>query len=312
MPRRGPTARLYSEIDGNSPSTQSVVAQQAEANLARISRVLNLDNLPELEQFLRENDLVLQVSYRCRCRNNRGWRCNNATDKRGTQCKSCGDARREREKLQWAQRMVRDSRAKDDKRKCSQCGVGDIPEATRKSKLMDWCLACRKRRQLLQMADFRKQYGAYKTKEAERRMIANSQHKDRSKGKVSQGPNYIDVPYLEGLREKQDTKCYWCGIEMDPVNRKRKCGMTVDCLDNGPHLKNHCVLGCFSCNAKSYLPAWNPWPQRLTKILKLPVNEKNYFIDFNPSKRSSQWPSRLTINQWQRCQEELLQRPLIA
>ena len=261
---------------------------------------------------MRERDLVLQVSYRCRCRNNRGWRCNNATDKRGTQCKSCGESRKTREQRQWAQRMVRDSRAKDGKPKCSQCGVGEIPKRLRKSKLMNWCLACRKRRALKQTQRFKRKYGAYKTNEAERRMIANGQHKDRTKGNVSDGPTYIDVPYLQGLQRKQDTKCYWCGIDMDKSNRKKRNGMTVDRLDNGPHLKNHCVLACFSCNAKSYRDGWNPFPQYISKVLRLPVNEKNYFIDFNPQKRSSQWPSRLSVNRWARLQEELLQLPRFA
>ena len=286
------------------------MAQQSIANLRHISRVLNLGEHSELEQWMRENDLVLQVSWRCRCRNTRGWRCNNATDKRGTQCKSCGDARRAREKRQWAQRMVRDSRAKDDKPKCSQCGVGEIPESNRKSKLMDWCLACRKRRQLGQMTSFHKKYGSYKTKHAERCMVAGSQFKDRQKGLVSQGPTYIDVPYLEGLRDKQKTKCYWCGVDMDPINRKKRCGMTVDRLDSGPHLKDHCVMACFSCNAKSYRYGWNPFPQRLSKILRVPdINEKNYFT---PKKLSSQWPNRLTINRWARLQEELLRKQPIA
>ena len=235
MTRSKPTARLYTKIDGESPSTESDMAQQSIANLARISRLLNLENLPELEQLMRDNDLVLQVSYRCRCRNSKGWRCNNATDKRGTQCKSCGDSRRVRERRQWAQRMVRDSKSKDDKPK-------------------------------------------RKPRNAERAMISNSQYEDRKHGKVSEGPNYIDVPYLKSLKQQQDTRCYWCNVEMDPVVRKQKCGMTVDRLDSGPHLKGHCVLACFSCNAKSYRYGWNPFPQYLSKILKVPLEERNYFI----------------------------------
>ena len=239
---------------------------QAEAVLRRVSRLLNLDNLPELEQLLRENDLVLQLSYRCRCRNSKGWRCNKPTDKRGTQCKSCGDARRARERRFWAQRMIRDSRAKDDKPK-------------------------------------------RKPRNAEQSMISQSKYKDRTQGKISEGPNYIDVKYLEGLREKQATRCYWCGIDMDPVNRKQKCGMTVDRLDSGPHLKGHCVLACFSCNAKSYRYGWNPFPQYLSKILRVPLDEKNYFT---PKKSSKLMPYRLTINRWARMQEELLLKQPIA
>ena len=310
MTRRSPTARLYTKIDGKTPSTESGMAQPSIANLAHISRVLNLGDKPELEQYMREHDLVLQVSYRCRCRNSRGWRCNNATDKRGTQCKPCGDSRKAREQRLWAQRMVRDSRAKDDKLRCSQCHEGEVPEQERKSKLWDWCLACRKRRQLQQMSEFHKRYGSYKTNTAERNMISHSQAKDRATGKVSEGTNYISVPYLKSLKAKQNTKCYWCGIKMDPVKRKQKCGMTVDRLDSGAHLKHHCVLACFSCNAKSFRYGWNPFPQYLSKILEVPdINEKNYF---SPKKRSSQFPSRLTINRWARTQEELLQKPPLA
>ena len=266
MTRRSPTARLYTQIDGKTPSTESDTARPSEANLAHISRVLNLGNLPELEKWMRDNDLVLQVSWRCRCRNNTGWRCNNATDKRGTQCKSCGDARRARERRQWAQRMVRDSRAKDDKPK-------------------------------------------RKPTPAEQSMVSQSQYKDRVQGKVSEGPNYINVKYLEAMRAAQDTKCYWCNVDMDPVHRKQKCGMTVDRLDSGPHLKGHCVMACFSCNAKSYRYGWNPFPQYLSKILRVPLDEKNYFI---PKKESSLWPNRLTINRWARLQAELLQQPQFA
>ena len=263
MPRRSPTARLYTEIDANSPSTESGMAQQSIAKLARISQWLDLVNLPELEHFMRENDLVLQVSYRCRCRNNRGWRCNNATNKRGTQCKSCGVSRRARERTQWAQRMVRDSKAKDDKPK-------------------------RKPRNTVQT------------------IISNSRYEDKRQGKISSGPNYIDVPHLEDLRTKQNTRCYWCDIEMDPVVRKQKCGMTVDRLDSGAHLKHHCVLACFSCNSKSYRYGWNPFPQYLSRIIGVSdLDEKNYF---NPKKLSSQWPNRLTIHRWARMREELLRK----
>ena len=211
---------------------------------------------------MRENDLVLQVSYRCRCRNSKGWRCNHATDKRGTQCKRCGIRRKVSEQRHWAQRMVRDSRTKDDKPK-------------------------RKRAP------------------AEQTMVSNSRYEDKRQGKVSDGANYIDVKYLKDLKAKQDTKCYWCGIEMDPVHRKQKCGMTVDRLDSGPHLKGHCVMACFSCNAKSYRYGWNPFPQYLSKILRVPLDEKNYFIQ---KRRSSLWPNRLTINRWARLQAELLRK----
>ena len=120
MPRKRPTARLYTEISIKSPSTPTSTAQQAIDHISQISRLLKLENKPDLEKYMRENDLLLQLTWRCRCKNNRNWRCNNATDKRGTQCKACGDARRARERLQWAQRMVRDSRTKDDKPKTNK------------------------------------------------------------------------------------------------------------------------------------------------------------------------------------------------
>ena len=221
---------------------------------------------------MRENDLVLEVSYRCRCKNNRGWRCNNATKKRGTQCEACGVARKAREQRQWAQRMVRDSRSKDKKPKRK------VP--------------------------------------VENRMLSDSRYEDKRRGEVVCGADYIDVPYLKQLKKKQQTRCYWCGIEMDSVNRKQKCGMTVDRLDDGAHLKNHCVLACFSCNAKSYRQLWNPFPLRLTEVLKPPVCARNYlhavtYEEFNQYIRPNQWVSRLTVNRWARLQEELLrkQRP---
>ena len=134
-------------------------------------------------------------------------------------------------------------------------------------------------------------------------MVTNSRYEDRYKGRDFENPHYIDVPYLRALRQKQNTKCYWCGIDMDPVKRKQKCGMTVDRLDSGPHLKGHCVMACFSCNAKSYRYGWNPYPQRLSKILKVPLDEKNYFIK---KKHSKLMPYRLTVARWARLQEELL------
>ena len=148
-----------------------------------------------------------------------------------------------------------------------------------------------------------------KPRNAERSMLSQSKYKDRTQGKVSEGPNYIDVKYLEAMRAAQDTQCYWCGVKMDPVNRKQKCGMTVDRLDSGPHLKGHCVMACFSCNAKSYRYGWNPYPQRLSKILKLPLDEKNYF---SPKKSAKLMPNRLTVARWARLQEELLLKQPIA
>ena len=309
MPGRRPTARLYTEFDGDLKGTEDTPAQQANAYLARISALLNLDNRPDLEEYLRANDLVLSVKWRCRCKNGRNWRCNNATEKRGTQCTKCGEARKKRGKKYWAQRMVRDSMSKD--RKCENCNAKlTKPISNRESKLKNWCQACCRRRQLLQMREFKSKYGYYKHDSAERRMINSSEHKDKERGFSWNEEDYIDVDFLKKQREKQKTKCYWCNIDMNPVHRKQRDGMTVERLTSEPHLKSNCVLACFSCNAKSYRYGWNPFPQYLSKILKIPnIDEKNYF---SPKKRSSQWPNRLTINRWARLQEELLQKPLLA
>ena len=266
MTRKGATGRLSMKIDGVFHQTGDAYAPPSEDVSRQVSRLLNLDNSQELEKYMREQNVVLALHWRCRCKNNKGWRCNNITREQGTQCVQCGEGRTRRYKHKWAESMVKDSWKKD--------------------------------------RELKRKIGA------ESSMVTNSRYEDRYKGRDFENPQYIDVPYLRALRQKQNTKCYWCNVVMLPENRKQVRGMTVDRLDDGAHLKHHCVLSCFSCNCKSYRYGWCPYPKKLAKILKIPdVNEKNYF---NPKRRSKKFPSRLAVNRWQRLQEELIQLPQFA
>ena len=83
-----------------------------------------------------------------------------------------------------------------------------------------------------------------------RRIISHSMDSDKNKNRMP-AADYITVPFLHELRDRQDNRCHHCTIGMQVYNRKLHDGLTVQRLDNS---KGHCqgsvVLACHSCNCR--------------------------------------------------------------
>ena len=81
-------------------------------------------------------------------------------------------------------------------------------------------------------------------------MVAHSRSEDKKKNRYNP-VGYIDRNFLEMQLILQNSKCFYCGSQMEygvGFSRKRQRGLTVERLDNSKgHLKTNCVLCCFGC-----------------------------------------------------------------
>ena len=144
-------------------------------------------------------------------------------------------------------------------------------------------------------------------------------------------PRYITSDYLKQLRVDQDDQCYFCDRKMDPVNRQKDEGLTVERLNDEPHWKDSCVLSCMWCNRRSWRKGWCPYPVKLAKVLGHTVvggylkgteeGTKWTFIEatrkwfengLSQHKLPSRLPSRLCVRRQARLLGELLRSPRFA
>ena len=100
------------------------------------------------------------------------------------------------------------------------------------------CKRCRTNKQLNE----RKHWG--------KRKYWNLRDRDRDAGRITDIPHeYMDEPFLVGLRSSQKNMCHYCDVSMQTGNMMLPDGLTVERLDNRVgHLKSNCVLACHTCN----------------------------------------------------------------
>ena len=87
-----------------------------------------------------------------------------------------------------------------------------------------------------------------------KRIVRDSKYNDSKRKRPTDGDTYITTKDLIVLQNKQQNKCFWCGIFMNWLERRsNKDGLTLERLNNRvPHLRENCVLACKSCNSKRY------------------------------------------------------------
>ena len=84
-------------------------------------------------------------------------------------------------------------------------------------------------------------------------MVWKSKQHDTDKGRTWEETDYVTATFLLDKLKEQEGVCFYCGCEMQTMNRQADDGLTIERLDNNiAHTKDNCVLACFECNCKKH------------------------------------------------------------
>ena len=85
-------------------------------------------------------------------------------------------------------------------------------------------------------------------------MVKHSKQADTEKGRPWNEEEYVTAGFLLEKLKEQEGVCFWCGCQMQYLNRTADDGLTIERLDNNiAHTRANCVLACFECNCKKRL-----------------------------------------------------------